>query len=72
MRKYSKIIEKTAKAHGVSPEEVYKEIEIAIEEGMKSEQPSAKAFWDSFPQKPTPDEVIMRISQIVKSDLTTN
>lgn len=72
--KYSKLIIDSAKNAGVSPEEFYKSIEEAIREGMNSQEPSAKEFWSAYPEgyTPTPDEVISRITKIVRSDMYGN
>lgn len=62
-------IEKIARENGVTIFEVRREIEKAIEEGMKSTEPNAIRFWHSIPRQgitPTPEEAIMYIAHIVK------
>lgn len=55
------LFNKIALKHQTTPEEVHKEICIAIKAGMSSDDPAAQAFWKSIPCKgnvPTPEEVI--------------
>lgn len=62
-------MEKIAQEKGVTIFEVRREIEKAIEEGMKSTELSAIQFWRSIPRKsaiPTPEETIMYIALISK------
>lgn len=59
-------ISRIAAENGVSAAEVRKEIQKAIDEGMKSSDPKAIEFWRNFPtknKKPTPEEVIEYISK---------
>lgn len=59
------IIKKVAKVNGVSEAEVRKEINIAIDEGMKSTDPEAMAFWAQLSKngrRPTPEEVVEKLS----------
>lgn len=62
-------MEKIAQENGVTIFEVRREIEKAIEEGMKSAEPSAIHFWHSVPRQgeiPTPEEVVLYMAQMVK------
>ena len=66
--KAKKALKKLAKQKGISEKEVRREIEIAIEEAMKSPEPQEQAFWKSIPHKgeqPTPEEVIAYIAEMV-------
>ena len=54
-------IEQTARKYGVSYEEVYREIELAIAEAMKSSDTKSRKLWDGIPCQgsvPTPIELI--------------
>jgi len=60
---------KLAGQEGVSVEYVRKQIEAAIQNGLDIEDEKKKAFWESIPRKrdvPTPEEVILYISEQVK------
>lgn len=66
--KAKKALKKLAKQKGISERAARREIEIAIEEAMKSPEPQAQAFWKSIPHKgeqPTPEEVIAYIADMV-------
>ena len=67
--KAKKALKKLAKQKGLSEATVKHEIEIAIAEAMKSTEPQAQAFWKAIPHKgerPTPEEVITYIADMVK------
>lgn len=67
--KAKRALKKLAKRKGVSEETVRREIEVAIAEAMKSTDPQAQAFWKSIPhngERPTPEEVITCIADMVK------
>ncbi|WP_195465116.1 hypothetical protein [Faecalispora jeddahensis] len=67
--KANRALKKLAKQKGISERAVRQEIEIAIQEAMKSPDPQAQAFWTSIPHKgeqPTPEEVIAYIADMVK------
>jgi hypothetical protein len=67
--KAKKALKKLAKQKGINEGAVRQEIEIAIQEAMKSPDPQAQAFWKSIPHKgeqPTPEEVIAYIADMVK------
>lgn len=56
-----KALREVARRQGISEQEVRREIEIAIAEGMKSKDPAVQAYWKAMPSKgevPTPEEVI--------------
>ncbi len=58
-----------ADREGISVSEVRKEIQAAIDEGMKSTDKSVQAYWSKIPckgAKPTPEEVINYIAKSVK------
>lgn len=54
---------------GISISEVRKEIQSAIDEGMKSNDKSVQEYWSKIPRKgvkPTPEEVINYIAKSIK------
>jgi hypothetical protein len=67
--KAKKALKRLAKQKGISEGAVHHEIEIAIQEAMKSPNLQAQEFWKSIPhkgEKPTPEEVIAYIADMVK------
>lgn len=62
-------IRKIAIREGVTIEYVRKQMQIAMINSLCSSDPEVKAFWDSIPREkevPTPEELIIYISEIVK------
>lgn len=60
------ILEKVAKKHGTTEEEVRKEISVAIRVGMRNPDPKVQETWKMmFPngKEPTPEEFICVLSQ---------
>lgn len=58
-----------ADREGISVSEVRKEIQSAIDEGMKSTDKSVQEYWSKIPRKgvkPTPEEVINYIAKSIK------
>lgn len=67
--KAKKALKKLAKQKGISERAIRQEIEIAIQEAMKSPDPQAQAFWKYIPhngEQPTPEQVIAYIADMVK------
>ena len=63
-----RIVERIARAHGVSPEEVYVEMQSAIDQGFFRPDASVRAAWDAIPFSgayPTPEDVIRYAAQLV-------
>ncbi len=61
-----KALQLIAAENGCSVAEVRREINKAIDEGMKSTDPKAMELWASIPRKgdkPTPEEVIKAVSK---------
>lgn len=64
-----KAMERIAQENGISIFEVRREIEKAIEEGMKSTDPNAVQFWKNVLHEgatPTPEEVMVYLAHMVK------
>lgn len=62
-------IRKIAERDGVSTEYVRKQMQIAMINGLCSTDPKVKAFWAAVPREsevPTPEELIIYISETVK------
>lgn len=65
-------IRKIAIREGVTIEYVRKQMQIAMINGLCSSDPEVKAFWDSIPrgkEVPTPEELIIYVSKMVKRKL---
>lgn len=70
MMKANKALQVIALKHGVSVEEIRKEIQFAIDEGMKNSNPQIQAYCNSIPRrgnKPTPEEVIVHITKSMEN-----
>ena len=55
------IIKKVAKVHNTTPEEVYAEMQIALDAAFQSKDPEVKKEWAKIPfqgERPTPEDVI--------------
>jgi len=69
MSKGRKAIEETALKYHVSVDEVRRDLEEAIDEGMKSTEPEAIAFWDKLSKnrtaRPSPEEFILAAAKRV-------
>ena len=58
----------TAQNHGVSYDEVYGEMKLAIGEAMRSADQRQQQYWESIPKvsdKPSPEEVIEYILHLL-------
>ncbi len=69
-------IEETALKHNISVEEARRDLEEIIDEGMKSTEPTAVAFWDKLSnnrtKRPTPEEFIIAVAKKVDGYSQTN
>ena len=66
---FAELLAMVAKEHGVTAGEVYRDIEIAIEDAMQSTDPEAQRMWAEMPRKgikPTPEEFIAYMSRRVE------
>ena len=64
-----KAIEQIALKYGVTENEVRKQINIAMINGLISDDPKIKRFWENVPRAgeiPTPEELIAHLSDMVK------
>lgn len=61
MNKIQKVVKKIAKREGVSVEEVYREMQIAVDIGYSNPDPAVQAVWKKIPMpcgEPRPEDVI--------------
>ena len=61
------VIENVAKQNGVTPEEVRKEIQLAIDEAVKTDDPNAKMIWNLLScdgKTPSPEAVIYFLAML--------
>lgn len=67
--KVNRVLAEIALKNGVSVAEVRREIQAALDEGMKSPDPNVQAYWNSIPRKgdkPTLQEVITHLANQIK------
>lgn len=65
-----KAFEKIAQKEGISVDEVRQEIQIAIDDAMKSDDHAVQAFWKKIKcsgDKPTPEEVVLHLAEQIKA-----
>lgn len=65
----TKAFEKIAQKEGISVNEVRQEIEIVIDDAIKSNDPAIQAFWKKMKcssRKPTPEEVVIYLAKQIK------
>lgn len=63
-------LERTAQMNGVSVNQVYKEIEIAISEAMESNDKHVQAMWAKIPcsgDRPTPVELVAFLGELLSN-----
>ena len=66
------ILKETAKMNGVSVNEVRRDISAAIDEGMKSDDPMAIAFWEQWGgKKPTVEQFLTALAKSTKDELAS-
>lgn len=66
----NEIIKQVAKAHNTTPEEVYSEMQIAIDAAFTSNDPKVQKEWSKIPfrgLRPTPEEVIPYLARLLKA-----
>ncbi len=64
---FAELLKQVADDCGVTPEEVYREIEAAMAAAIASPDPAVQAIWKDFPcagAQPTPEEMIAFLSQL--------
>ena len=66
---FSELLAIVAKKHGVTAEDIYRDMELAIEDAMQSTDPEAQRIWAEMPykgEKPTPEEFVAYMSCLVE------
>ncbi|MDR1630217.1 MAG: sporulation initiation factor Spo0A [Oscillospiraceae bacterium] len=61
MRSFETVLEKIARQEGVSPSDVYREMQLAIDASFDNPDPLIQAAWRSIPLKgkrPTPEDIL--------------
>lgn len=70
MSKFKKILRKIAEKEGISVEEVYREMQEAINVGFSNPDPAIQAAWRNIPLpygKPRPEDVIAYCAGRIKA-----
>lgn len=65
---FNEIIKQVAMAHNTTPEEVYAEMQIALDAAFQSKDPNVQNEWEKIPLKgdhPTPEEVIPLLTMML-------
>ena len=68
MKTAKSAIQQIAQREGVSEDDVRKQMEVAIRNGLASDNPQSKAYWQSIPCEgaiPTPEEFILFSAQTI-------
>lgn len=66
-----RILNRIALDNGTTPEQVYAEMQEAIDAGYANPDPSVRAAWESIEfegEKPTPEDLIRYAAAVVKSN----
>ena len=70
-KEFRELLEAVAKQNNTTVEEVYKEMQIAIDAGFDNPDPEVQKMWRQIPfkgERPTPEDVIPYVALKVKSD----
>lgn len=57
-------LQQIAEQNGITVDKVLDEIQLAIEEAMRSQEAEAREFWDSFSEdehRPEPEEIMLAL-----------
>ena len=65
---FQKILERIAKDNNTTPEEVYKEMQIAIDAAFDSPDPEVRKNWEMIHysgKRPTPEDVVLGLGMLL-------
>ncbi len=68
---FKKILERVARESNSTPEEVYREMQIAIDSGFDNPDPEVQKHWKSIHFKgarPTPEDVVFGIAMMLSPE----
>ena len=71
----NEIIKQVAMAHNTTPEEVYVEMQIALDAAFQSKDPNVQKEWAKVPlngNHPTPEDVIPFLAMMLSASETPN
>lgn len=66
---FQKILQRIAKENHTTPEDVYREMQIAIDAAFDNPDPEVRKNWETIQFKgdrPTPEEVVFGIGMLLK------
>ena len=69
-----KIIKQVARAHNTTPEEVYSEMQIALDDAFQNPDPNVQKEWAKVPlsgNHPTPEDVIPFLAMMLSASKST-
>lgn len=71
MEKFDDIVKAVAYQNGVTPDEVLREMQKAIDYAYDNHDQEAQQLWDMMTfegERPTPEEFIMQVAMIIQSN----
>lgn len=74
-KEFKELLEAVAKQHNTTVEEVYKEMQIAIDAGFDNPDPEVQKMWKQIPFKgdrPTPEDVIPYVATMAQAQKRAN
>ena len=69
-KEFKELLNAVAKQHNTTPEEVYKEMQIAIDFGFDNPDPEVQKIWKQIPlkgERPTPKDLIPYMAEMVRA-----
>ena len=72
---FNEIIKQVALAHNTTPEEVYSEMQIALDAAFQNPDPNVQKEWAKVPlsgNRPTPEDVIPFLAMMLSVSETPN
>lgn len=70
-KEFRELLEQVAKKNHTTVEEVYKEMQIAIDAGFDNPDPEVQKMWKQFSfkgERPTPEDVIPQLADMAKAE----
>lgn len=74
-KEFKELLDAVAKQHNITHEEVYKEMQIAIDSGFDNPDPEVQKMWKQIPfkgERSTPKDLIPYMAAMVQAQKRTN
>lgn len=68
-KEFKELLNAVAKQHNTTPEEVYKEMQIAIDSGFDNPDPEVQKMWKQVPfkgERPNPEDLITYVAAMAQ------